>query len=65
LKITALSNHECSCCKGAIEKGEECYIWFTFPDDPTKAEFKPIYTCNSCIEKEVCRTELRGKGVKI
>jgi len=63
VKITALTEHECICCEGTIKKGEECFVWFMFPEDPNKAEFKPIYTCKSCVEKELCRDKLRGKGI--
>jgi len=64
MKITALAEHKCTCCNGTIKKGEECFVWFTFADDPSKAEFQPVYTCGSCVDKEVCRDKLRRKGVQ-
>lgn len=63
MKITALTKHECECCRGTIKKGEQCFVWFTYPEDLSKAEFQPIYACVPCVNKDLCRDKLQKKGV--
>jgi hypothetical protein len=65
MKVTALKEHKCYCCGGAINRGEECFAFIVNPANPEKNEFDVIYTCSKCAEEEACRRRIKQKGVTV
>jgi hypothetical protein len=62
MKVIALKEHRCYCCRETINKGEECFAFIVSPTDPTKNEFDVIYTCTKCVDEEACRRRITQKS---
>lgn len=62
MKIVALKNHKCYCCRRTIKKGDECFAFIVAPLNPEKNEFEVIYTCLNCLNEESCIIKIRKRG---
>jgi hypothetical protein len=61
MQAIALEEHIYSCCKKKMPKGPICFIYFNYPDDPKKEEFKPFCGCK---DEERCTWERKPRRKK-